>query len=154
MYDAADRRFMAMDPVKGSIAEPQSLVLYVYCLDAPLFWVDPRGLEKIVVSGSNAVISTVSMFIELAIKAIREWLSKGDVNESITWLVANSGYDSLQLAFLGVLLRLKNDYPDSFTDQDDGLRGVLTLKDGIHKLTLKMLKNKRTTDQRGHDHGL
>ena len=36
---------MAMDPVKGQIVEPLSLVPYVYCVDNPLRWVDPLGLR-------------------------------------------------------------------------------------------------------------
>jgi len=44
MYDAADRRFMAMDPVKACIMNPQSLALYTYVLDNPTKYIDPWGL--------------------------------------------------------------------------------------------------------------
>ena len=44
MYDAANRRFMAVDWVKGSIITPASLVQYIYVLDNPIRWVDPWGL--------------------------------------------------------------------------------------------------------------
>ena len=44
-YSAEDKRFVAMDPVKGQIVEPLSLVAYVYCVDNPLRWVDPLGLR-------------------------------------------------------------------------------------------------------------
>ena len=44
-YSAEDKRFVAMDPVKGSITDPMSLVAYVYCVDNPLRWVDPLGLR-------------------------------------------------------------------------------------------------------------
>ena len=42
-YSAEDKRFVAMDPVKGSITDPMSLVAYVYCVDNPLRYVDPTG---------------------------------------------------------------------------------------------------------------
>jgi RHS repeat-associated protein len=44
MYDAADRRFMAVDLVKGTDANPQSLVQYAYCLNNPIKFIDPFGL--------------------------------------------------------------------------------------------------------------
>ena len=43
MYDAADRRFMATDPVKGFITAPLSLAQYTYCLDNPIKYTDPTG---------------------------------------------------------------------------------------------------------------
>ena len=43
-YDPDAKRFVAMDPIKGSITEPLSLVSYLYCVDNPLRWVDPLGL--------------------------------------------------------------------------------------------------------------
>ena len=46
-YDADDKRFLAMDPIKGSITDPLSLVSYLYCVDNPLRWVDPLGLYYI-----------------------------------------------------------------------------------------------------------
>jgi RHS repeat-associated protein len=45
MYDAADRRFMAVDPVKGWILSPQSMVQYTYVLSNPLKYIDPTGEE-------------------------------------------------------------------------------------------------------------
>ena len=45
MYDAADRRFMAVDLVKGWISEPASLVQYIYCVDNPLRFIDMFGLS-------------------------------------------------------------------------------------------------------------
>ena len=40
MYDAADRRFMAVDPVKDG------LNWYTYCINKPLEYIDPWGLIK------------------------------------------------------------------------------------------------------------
>ena len=58
-YSAEDKRFVAMDPVKGSIAQPLSLVPYVYCVDNPLRWVDPMGLrlECLDVFGGGKAVS-------------------------------------------------------------------------------------------------
>ena len=44
MYDAADRRFMAVDWIKGSIAISESLNRYVYVRDNPIRYIDPFGL--------------------------------------------------------------------------------------------------------------
>ena len=43
-YDPAAKRFVAMDPVKGNVVDPLSLVSYLYCEDNPLKYVDPMGL--------------------------------------------------------------------------------------------------------------
>ncbi|WP_289299236.1 RHS repeat-associated core domain-containing protein, partial [Xylanibacter rodentium] len=43
-YDPAAKRFVAMDPVKGDVFEPMTLVPYIYCEDNPLKYVDPMGL--------------------------------------------------------------------------------------------------------------
>jgi RHS repeat-associated protein len=45
MYDAAGRRFMAVDPEKGTNINPQSIAQYTYCLNNPVNYVDPLGLD-------------------------------------------------------------------------------------------------------------
>ena len=47
MYDAGDRRFHAVDPVKGDLMGPQTLAQYTYCLNNPIKYVDPLGLYYI-----------------------------------------------------------------------------------------------------------
>ncbi len=42
-YDPAAKRFVSMDPVKGNIVSPASLVPYIYCADNPLKYIDPTG---------------------------------------------------------------------------------------------------------------
>ena len=42
-YDPAAKRFVSMDPVKGNVTDPLSLVSYLYCVDNPLRYVDPLG---------------------------------------------------------------------------------------------------------------
>jgi len=44
MYDADDRRFMAVDPLKGTIANPQSINPYIYVLNNPIKHTDPTGM--------------------------------------------------------------------------------------------------------------
>ncbi|MCL1809783.1 MAG: hypothetical protein FWG42_08510 [Clostridiales bacterium] len=45
MYDAENRRFMAVDPVKGSVKDPQAMVQYTYCLNNPVLFTDPTGCD-------------------------------------------------------------------------------------------------------------
>ena len=42
-YDPAAKRFVSMDPVKGNVVDPMSLVSYIYCVDNPLKYIDPLG---------------------------------------------------------------------------------------------------------------
>ena len=44
-YDAAARRFISMDPVKGDIKKPLTLIQYLYVENNPLIQVDPLGKE-------------------------------------------------------------------------------------------------------------
>jgi RHS repeat-associated protein len=43
MYDAADRRFASVDPVRGSVGQPATMVRYLYVLDNPTTFIDPTG---------------------------------------------------------------------------------------------------------------
>ena len=45
-YEAGDRRFTAEDIVKGGVANPQSLVAYIYVENNPFMYVDPDGRYK------------------------------------------------------------------------------------------------------------
>ena len=61
MYDTADKhgstkgnklgdkRFMAVDPVKGNVRNPQSMVQYTYVLNNPLYYIDPLGEDVIAI---------------------------------------------------------------------------------------------------------
>ena len=55
-YDPAAKRFVAMDPVKGNVVDPLSLVSYLYCVDNPLKYVDPLGLYMVI--GNRYVTSS------------------------------------------------------------------------------------------------
>ena len=47
MYDAVNRRFTAVDQIKGSVLDPQSMVQYTYVLNNPLRYIDPFGLSAV-----------------------------------------------------------------------------------------------------------
>ena len=70
----------------------------MYCENNPVGFIDPLGLEYIVVSGG--VYSDPKEhsgyrynFIEPAITKINEWLSLND-GENIKWIIANSGWNT------------------------------------------------------------
>lgn len=42
-YDAENRRFTAVDPVKGEITNPLTMVQYIYAIDCPLIYIDVGG---------------------------------------------------------------------------------------------------------------
>jgi len=44
MYDASIRRFTAIDPVRGTVIDPQTMVQYTYVLNNPLRFIDSWGL--------------------------------------------------------------------------------------------------------------
>jgi RHS repeat-associated protein len=58
MYDAADRRFLAKDLIKGGVTNPLTLVPYTYVLDNPLMYVDPLGLDTAIDAMAEEAIHT------------------------------------------------------------------------------------------------
>ena len=52
-YSADDKRFVAMDPIKGNITDPLSLVSYLYCVDNPLRYINPLGLTQAEIVGNE-----------------------------------------------------------------------------------------------------
>ena len=42
-YDAENRRFASVDPVKGEITNPLTMVQYIYAIDCPLIYIDVGG---------------------------------------------------------------------------------------------------------------
>ena len=85
-YDPRTGRFTQEDPIRDGGN------WYVYCANNPVMFVDPTGLENIVVSGSEYDSGRYKYnFIEPAIKKIAE-LATVDPDESLTWVVSQVGY--------------------------------------------------------------
>jgi hypothetical protein len=59
MYDAQDRRFVAVDWIKGSVSNPQTLVPYVYVNNNPLKYVDPWGMETLLIGPYSGLGSLI-----------------------------------------------------------------------------------------------
>jgi RHS repeat-associated protein len=66
IYDPTIRRFHAVDPVRGWIVEPQTMVQYTFLLNNPLRYIDPLGLSASKVgvaafaSGAGATVGSTS----------------------------------------------------------------------------------------------
>jgi RHS repeat-associated protein len=43
MYDAENRRFVAVDQLKGFVENPMTMIQYVYVIDSPISFMDPTG---------------------------------------------------------------------------------------------------------------
>ena len=88
-YDPSIGRFITEDPARDGYN------WYVYCSNNPIRYVDPNGLEYIVVSGSenNTIFDRRYKynFIEPAIKKLEELKSLDD-GETITWLISSTAY--------------------------------------------------------------
>ena len=87
MYDAGDKRFMAMDWIKGTVTWPMTLNPYVYVVDNPIKYVDLLGLEKIAMSGNYASGYATRNFIEPAIKSLREWFREPKVERTAKFIL-------------------------------------------------------------------
>ena len=88
-YDPSIGRFISEDPAKSGSN------WYVYCENNPLKFVDPWGLEEIVISGGAYGGSDDPWpfeFIASAIKQIQNM--QANTNESITWIVSDIGYSN------------------------------------------------------------
>ena len=84
-YDLRTGRFTQEDPIGAG------LNYYTYCGNNPISFVDPYGLERIVVSGgSDGKEQMRYNFIETAIKCIIDWQANSD--EAIMWIIANWRY--------------------------------------------------------------
>ena len=86
-YDTTLGRFITEDPIKSG------LNWYLYCFANPVIFVDPFGLEYIVVSGGaySENDEWPYEFIEPALKAINDYGALND-GENITWIIADSGW--------------------------------------------------------------
>ena len=78
MYDAENKRFAAIDPVKGLVTQPVSLVQYVYVFDNPVSYIDPDG-EFGLLAGT-IIATAASAVISGATAAYQSYKTDGKVN--------------------------------------------------------------------------
>ena len=78
MYDAENKRFDAVDPVKGLVTQPVSLVQYVYVFDNPVSYIDPDG-EFGLLAGT-IIATAASAVISGATAAYQSYKTEGNVN--------------------------------------------------------------------------
>ena len=87
--DMGTGRFLSEDPIRDGNN------WYIYCGSNPVNFIDPFGLEYIVVSGSEENVIWNRRykynFIETAIKKLRELKGLND-GENITWLISSFDY--------------------------------------------------------------
>ena len=82
MYDADNRRFTAVDPVKGDAKEPLSLVQYIYVVNNPLIYVDPTGR-----SAAQVVGQVAEPIILKGLEKLLEYLAKAGASAAVTAVV-------------------------------------------------------------------
>lgn len=97
-YDAGDRRFVAMDALKGQVTEPLSLNAYIYVTNNPIINIDLLGLEKATV---NIINSALTMEVDTEdISSVVEMINLFSFakQKSKTWGLKDTvkGYDYLQ----------------------------------------------------------
>ena len=68
-YDAENRRFAAMDPVKGEITNPLTMVQYLYAIDCPLVYIDVVGERAVSVCVADGGGSAKSASVKAKAKA-------------------------------------------------------------------------------------
>lgn len=87
-YNPGNGRFTTEDPVRDGVN------WYSYCGNNPVMFVDPFGLEQLVVSGGayGKNRGYKYNFIEPAIKDLYRLVAENKNKESITWLVADEGW--------------------------------------------------------------
>ena len=71
-YDAENRRFISMDPVKGSVKDPLSMVQYLYVRNRPLTHIDPLG-EYLIQMNAETTPVTYDAILENTTEAILEY---------------------------------------------------------------------------------
>jgi RHS repeat-associated protein len=117
-YDPVTTRMLSEEPIGLGINH------YAYCDNNPVSFIDPFGLEKIVVTGgSDGAENFIYNFIETSILQIRHWkyVDFYNSNESIGWIIAKFNYSEDDIkAFqtvaknYGVSLTLIEDKQDLF----------------------------------------
>lgn len=93
-YDPSIGRFISEDPIKDGSN------WYAFCNNNPVTFIDPSGMEYLVVSGSEYDDGRWKYnFIEPAIKKVKDLKGLND-NEWITWIVSEQGYSEEALKLM------------------------------------------------------
>ena len=91
-YNPSNGRFTSEDPIRDG------LNWYTYCGNNPVLFIDPWGLERIVLSAgayNNKTNKTYQFeFIDSSLKQIELWIGGGSNPAEITLLVTNLGWSS------------------------------------------------------------
>ncbi|MBU7018354.1 MAG: hypothetical protein HXS44_12660, partial [Theionarchaea archaeon] len=94
-YDPQLGRFTTKDPLPGRIQSPQTLNRYVYCLNNPLKYLDPQGMQTEPVELPDGTISQPLTDLYSALETALANLSTEQLDE-INKLLAGSDADKLQ----------------------------------------------------------
>ena len=109
---------------------------YMYCDGNPVMFIDPLGLEKLVVSGEAYGYEGKGYkynFIEPAIKDLYRLVNENETGETITWLIADEGWsykdkqNFIQVAKNDLNINLR------FFSSTDNLIDYLNEQDGNRK---------------------
>ena len=141
MYDASDRRFMAVDWVRGSILNPQMLGQYTYVLDNPQKYVDIFGempvrllnliklayiggaisnehIGMVVIAANVASLSTdflnkIATILTLDLRNIYEWFAETELELKDSDVSKQQIYISFhEIAQILAAKQIYTDYPE------------------------------------------
>jgi RHS repeat-associated protein len=98
-YDPQVGRFTTKDPLPGRIQSPQTLNRYVYCLNNPLKYVDPQGMQTEPVELPDGTISQPLTDLYNALETALANLSTEQLDE-INKLLVGSDADKLQAVMM------------------------------------------------------
>ncbi|MCX8131620.1 MAG: RHS repeat-associated core domain-containing protein, partial [Clostridia bacterium] len=118
-YNPGIGRFIPEDPIGAG------LNWYTYSNNNPIMFIDPFGLEAIIISGNHNDNYAARNFIEPAIKQAKDWQENGETD--ITWLLVNYGYSDKDIELiqqtaddLGIQLKLIENEDDLVSYINDG----------------------------------
>ena len=121
MYDAHDRRFVAVDWVPGDIRKTQSLTQYVYCHNNPIVFWDPLGLyvkkgdfsDTVILPNGNKEHLNDTTYADMGFVYIREIIDILTLNgksSKVSYDKATRTVSGYTTSYLGqVNFSLKND---------------------------------------------
>jgi RHS repeat-associated protein len=105
MYDPHLQRFLAVDPVRGTVMNPQTMNPYLYVLNNPLRYVDLMGLTPSEVAGGGSFASEIVRELERTGQYPSGWGGQElhsfahRYDEELQW-IARHARNASELAFL------------------------------------------------------